>query len=421
MKKTINDPLLKGEYLEFSIDSINNIDGEEYLLNIIPNIESKYFPPFHLRNIVISERYVDYNFLNYHFKKKNNESLPTNNLSGSAKQGGFYRCSTDLLIETKAFSGEQLQMDIFTNNYVTEIPFRSNYGNNIRPFDQLEELFKGFNIDGELNNGKSIKLYCFNVGQGDSLLLITNNGQAFLIDMNIYNKKSNEKFAQKIKKILNENKIKDIEGLIITHKHIDHYRGAAEFLNTSGIIIKNLLMNFDYDHRTKALQDFLNTAETKIPNWYNINVACNFPIGEMNLCFVNPTHDTATAIMAPDINDSSICLCLTYGAFKVCLTGDTSSDILINKYHCAIKNQIHDCFLKVAHHGSRTGTNDNLINLIKAKHAFISAGNSKKYGHPHKETLDSLSAQGIIPLVSKDIQKDVLVIISQNEIQTHFV
>lgn len=51
--------------------------------------------------------------------------------------------------------------------------------------------------------------------------------------------------------------------------------------------------------------------------------------------------------------------------------------------------------LKVAHHGSKTSTTQELLNQIQPHQAFISAGKNNSYGHPNEEVLKRLEEMNI--------------------------
>jgi competence protein ComEC len=51
--------------------------------------------------------------------------------------------------------------------------------------------------------------------------------------------------------------------------------------------------------------------------------------------------------------------------------------------------------LKVSHHGSKDGTTEELLEVLKPKVAVISVGSKNRYGHPTKEVLDRLKERGI--------------------------
>ena len=47
--------------------------------------------------------------------------------------------------------------------------------------------------------------------------------------------------------------------------------------------------------------------------------------------------------------------------------------------------------LKVGHHGSKTSSSIDFIDVINPKYSIISVGKKNRYGHPNNEVLDVLS------------------------------
>ena len=52
-------------------------------------------------------------------------------------------------------------------------------------------------------------------------------------------------------------------------------------------------------------------------------------------------------------------------------------------------------YFKLGHHGSKTSSNPDFLKQIAPEKVFISAGRNNRFGHPHKETLDTLKSQNI--------------------------
>ena len=51
--------------------------------------------------------------------------------------------------------------------------------------------------------------------------------------------------------------------------------------------------------------------------------------------------------------------------------------------------------VKIAHHGSNTSSNINFIKKINPEYAVITVGKNNKYGHPNKETMQTLKTENI--------------------------
>lgn len=88
------------------------------------------------------------------------------------------------------------------------------------------------------------------------------------------------------------------------------------------------------------------------------------------------------------LNETSIVMKLSYGGFCAYLTGDETKEVLekIIDGACPV--------LKVAHHGSGTGTNMEVLEKANPKLAIIQVGKNS-YGHPHKEVIDLLVSKGV--------------------------
>jgi competence protein ComEC len=92
---------------------------------------------------------------------------------------------------------------------------------------------------------------------------------------------------------------------------------------------------------------------------------------------------------------------LKYGGFSVLLPGDGEGP----ERHWWLEHDpdlVRNCtILKLAHHGSRNGTDAPWLAAIRPELAVASLGKSNEYGHPHAETLSLLRRDGI-PLLRTD-------------------
>ena len=93
-------------------------------------------------------------------------------------------------------------------------------------------------------------------------------------------------------------------------------------------------------------------------------------------------------------NDGSIIAKLTYGETSIMLTGDSTSvteKIVLSQNS---KETLESDILKVGHHGSRTSTSASFVQAVAPKYALISNGKDNTYGHPHPDTLSTLTQFG---------------------------
>jgi len=406
------DCLLRGDSLSFSIDEIlYDTKKKLFSVRIIPDINSPYFLPFHLRSINVSPELVSEGFLRKYSDYGFEFNLADDFRKNSVIQGGYYqldKASISPKIWDNLFKEDTIinrENDIFDISK-TESPYIEE---NISTKDDILKISDDTILSSKTtcSDLKGLFLYCFNVGQGDSFLLITPNGSSYLIDTNIYKL---DPFVDKIQEILKGHSLNDqyLKGLIITHKHIDHIRGASPLLDSQRLKFENFLINMDYKHPTKVVGDLYNSAKKYIPTWINVNGKGLIIEGNVKIYINNPDVDTFDSQYAHDINDSSICLYVPYGNTAMYLTGDASYSVILNKF-AQNTNLNKESFLKVSHHGSLTGTNYNVLNLTKPLYAFISAGNNKRFKHPDNKILTLLHNHlGSKVTVSKKVKCTVL-------------
>lgn len=424
----MNSEEFKGSYYNFWIEDIfPDYTNKCYIVSVIPNINSKFFPPYHLRYIKISPELlgkedfeeIELDLPNSPFKNKKIDFV------GSVKQGSYYEINSLLLKNKKLFCSVKDD----NNNMALQ-----NDRDEVLIIDKENDIFKKSlkksPIDTSIIKGKNyieyknldyiakdrldcVYLYCFNVGQGDSFLLIPSSGNPYFIDMNICKRKQYDEFVEKVKNILIRHDLKRdyLKGLIITHKHADHCRGGGYFINNSKMNIENFLINGDYVHNTPIVRDLLNNGRKNISNWVNVNLPGKIFEGSTIINIVNPDTNTKNR----NLNNSSIALNIQFKNNKLFMTGDAGITVLEDKYIKELNNKTNN-FFKVSHHGSNSGTNRAVLNLLNPKMTFISAGNNRRYGHPHHEVLDVIREFGCELEISKCIGKDLCYCFNGDEI-----
>ncbi len=114
---------------------------------------------------------------------------------------------------------------------------------------------------------------------------------------------------------------------------------------------------------------------------------------------------------ATQINAVSPIGILEYAGKKLVFTGDSNNSTDGNeKYYCETYPYVDCDVLKVAHHGSRTSSSEEFLQHVACEYAVISVGSS--YGHPKKETLDRLKANGIQKIHRTDKCGNVVLTVS---------
>lgn len=173
--------------------------------------------------------------------------------------------------------------------------------------------------------------------------------------------------------------IKRLEYVIATHPDADHIGGldaVMKQLEVGQVLVGNGKAT------TKTYTDFIEAVMNRglspsVPLLYS-----EFPLGQATLKVVSVADEK-------DSNNCSLVILYTYGENKVLFMGDADQRI---EKSLDIK-QIGDVdVIKVGHHGSKTSSNKDFIRAITPEYAVITCGTGNKYGHPNKETLETLEA-----------------------------
>ena len=163
--------------------------------------------------------------------------------------------------------------------------------------------------------------------------------------------------------------VKQIECIIITHHHSDHY-GELENLKDEFIIKKIISSNSDNWQYGNNLE--------KVKRGDIIN------LDRFSLDVLNPINNSE------DINDNSLVLYGRINNINILLMGDASESVE-NEIIPLLKNKQID-LLKVGHHGSSSATSVSFLDETNIDVAIIMAGRVKKFGFPHKEVINNLSS-----------------------------
>lgn len=230
-----------------------------------------------------------------------------------------------------------------------------------------------------------IQVTMLDVGQGDSLIVETENGNTYLIDGGSTSEEEVGKY--RILPYLKYRGIDQIEAVFLSHADKDHMDGILELLE----MIK--------DKKTQ-----LQICKIVLPDWKDISAfseivrladECKIDVCRFDKGGTMVDGELIFSCLHPDgedchnnINEGSMILRLDYKQFSMLFTGDlegTAETGLLGTY-----GDID--VLKVAHHGSKYSTSEAFLQEIQPEIGLISCGENNWYGHPHEELLQRLEA-----------------------------
>ena len=97
-----------------------------------------------------------------------------------------------------------------------------------------------------------------------------------------------------------------------------------------------------------------------------------------------------------DPNENNMVYMVNYRGVKIMVTGDLLEEDELEMIEHYKGTDVLDCdILKVAHHGSKSSSSEELLDAVTPEIAVIQVGLHNFYGHPHPQTLERLAERGI--------------------------
>lgn len=216
-----------------------------------------------------------------------------------------------------------------------------------------------------------LKVYYFDVGQADSIL-ISNNNHNILIDAG-----NNEDGQKLVSYIKNELKINNLEYVVGTHPHEDHIGGLDDIINN--FEVDNIYMP-EATTTSKTFEDVLDAISNKKLEITIPEINNTFKVGEADFKVIYTGSDES------DLNNTSIVLKMKFGDYTYLFTGDATS----KTEEIILENDINVDVLKVGHHGSAYSTTSKFLSKVTPEYAIISVGKANSYNHPASQTLSRI-------------------------------
>jgi competence protein ComEC len=228
------------------------------------------------------------------------------------------------------------------------------------------------------------------VGQGDSLLLITPDGKTLLIDAGGFGggpHQAPQDFdigEEVVSQALWSRGIRHLDAVALTHAHSDHMGGLPAVLRN--FHPDELWIGNNPPHYGPYNELLIQTASLHIQlRSFHAGDAFNFGAAQIAVLAPFPSYQPGPE---PTNNDSLV-LHAAYGATSVLLEGDAEAPI---EQAMLSEPGLASTLLKAGHHGSLTSTRPEFLARVAPQWAVISCGLHNRYGHPRPEVLQSLAA-----------------------------
>ncbi len=215
---------------------------------------------------------------------------------------------------------------------------------------------------------RELRVWFFDVGQGDATFIEFPNGEQMLIDGG-----PDRSVLAKLGSVMSPFD-RTIDAVLLTHPDADHLTGFVDVFQRYDVKQIYETGVKSSTGQAKAVDEAASRekADEKI-----VRAGEDYDFGKVKVRVLWPTQKGIEDAGA-ERNNSSIVLLLTYGDTSLLLTGDAEKEA---ETQFVMDTQDVD-LLRVGHHGSDSSTSKTLLDVARPEYAIISVGENNRYGHP---------------------------------------
>lgn len=238
-------------------------------------------------------------------------------------------------------------------------------------------------------NNKEMQVHFIDVGQGDSALVITPHGRAFMVDTGGVREGSYDIGSRVDVPYLLHYGVKKLDYIFLTHAHDDHAGGVK------GILTKIPVGAIGIGH--EGAGDYLKTFGTgelgkikKLLVPLQEGSSIELDGVRIDMLYSPESRKVQESQLQATGNEFSNLIRVSYGEASFLFTGD----LIVEQEQQVLANgtNVASTVLKVGHHGSRTSSSQEFLTAVNPGWAVISCGYNNSFGHPHKEILNRLTS-----------------------------
>ncbi len=234
-----------------------------------------------------------------------------------------------------------------------------------------------------------MEMTAIDVGQGDSLLIVTPDGHTLLVDAGgpVGGPRTEDpQFdigEEVVSQYLWSRHIRRLDAVALTHAHSDHMGGMPA-------ILRNFHPRVMWVGNNPPIPDYESllalAAQEKI-SVERMSAGERFEFDGVHVRILAPFatyHPGARAM-----NDDSLVMRIRYENTAALLEGDAEAPV---EEQMVATEPLAAGLLKVGHHGSSTSTIPSFLAAVHPHYAVISDGRNNPFGHPRVSVLDELGA-----------------------------
>lgn len=230
------------------------------------------------------------------------------------------------------------------------------------------------------SNPPMLRIDYLDIGQGDSILITTPNKFQILVDGG-----PDSLVLERLRDVMPIGD-RSIDWLIMSHSDSDHLTGLVDVIENYQV--SRVIMQ-DYENHTNVYTGWMEILRKEEISVSRMSDDQQMVIDkEISLHFFQQYNEKL------DVNNASLVFQLKFRDVSFFFSGDVekeAEEYLVEAY----SNELSSTVLKIGHHGSKTSSTVEFLEMIDPKLAIIQVGKDNKFNHPNLRTLYRLDLRGI--------------------------
>lgn len=235
---------------------------------------------------------------------------------------------------------------------------------------------------------KNLEIHFLDVGQGDSCFMITPNHKTILIDGGGSTSNTFDVGKDTLIPYLLDKGYTKLDYILISHFDQDHVGGILPILEEFKV---GQVFITKQEEKSENYETFLEIVKEKNLKVREVKVGDKITIGEVTFHILWPMEKQ---IEENQLNNNAMVMKLQYKSFSMLFTGDieeVAEKKILNTYKNHL-DMLKATVLKVAHHGSKSSSTEEFLEVVNSKVAIIGVGENNMFGHPNNAVLERLQA-----------------------------
>ncbi len=244
-------------------------------------------------------------------------------------------------------------------------------------------------ISRALQSGESdLRVTILDVGQGNSSLIQTPEGETILVDGGGFSNVSTfDTGRYVVAPFLWKKRVKNIDYVVLTHPESDHLNGLVFILDNFNV--KNLIKNSD-TRNSLSYESMMEVCRKHDITIYNPSAhGKNIQLKSVTLHFFDSLKDR----FSYNLNNNSLVFKMVYGEFSMIFPGDILEQRETNLSRRESEKLDSDILL-APHHGSSSSSTLDFLKKVNPSAVVISCGWRNRYGFPDSAVLQRYKNRG---------------------------